>query len=381
MDKVRFGIVGTGGMGSGHANTMQRIEECQFTAACDIDTDVVKGIGDKYGVETFTDYKELIDSGLVDAVIVATPHYFHPIVGMYAMEKGLAVISEKPMAVTVKSADEMIKTAKETGVPFTIMYQSRASGGNQAARKIIQEGELGDLYRTCLIDSGFRSQAYYNSAPWRGTWKEEGGGILINQGPHALDMFTWLGGVPSRVTARTANRRHEMDCEDEASAMLEYPNGAIGFLHVSTSESPGTSLMEFCGEEGKLVIRGSRPELYKLEMPLQEYNDTTENMWGSPKSEKVDIEVEDRESGHIAIIRNLARHILQGEPLIVPGEEGVNSMELINAVILSGQKGGKPVDIPVDREEYEELIQGLRKTSVVKKAKSVKRVTDPQHVK
>jgi predicted dehydrogenase len=171
-----------------------------------------------------------------------------------------------------------------------------------------------------------------------------------------------------------------MDCEDEASAMLEYANGGIGFLHVSTSESPGTSLMEFCGEDAKLVMRGRRPELYKLEMPLQEFNDTTDNMWGSPKSEKVDVEVEERETGHGAIIRNLARHILNGEPLIVPGEEGINSMELINAVIMSGQKG-KPVEIPVDREEYEELIQDLKKTSTVEKSGPAKRVTDPQHVK
>lgn len=380
MDKVRFGIVGTGGMGSGHASTMQKIEECELTAVCDVDPDAVKGISEKYGVEMFTDYKELIDSGLVDAVIAATPHYFHPIVGMYAMKKGLAVISEKPIAVTVKAADEIIKTAKETGAPFTIMYQSRATGGSQAARRIIQSGELGELYRTCLISSGFRSQAYYDSAPWRGTWKEEGGGVLINQAPHALDMFTWLGGLPSKVTARTANRRHNIECEDEASAMLEYPNGASGFLHVSTSESPGTSLMEFCGEKGKLVMRGN-PELWKLEMPLQEFSDTTDNMWGSPKSEKVAVEVEDRETGHGAIIRNMARHILHGEALIVPGEEGINSMELINAVILSGQKGGQPVEVPLDREEYEALIEDLKKTSKVEKAGSAKRVTDPQHTK
>lgn len=378
MDKVRFGIVGTGGMGSGHSSTIQKIEECQLTAVCDIEPGVVKDVAEECEVERFTDYKELIDSGLVDAVIVATPHYFHPIVGIYAMKKGLAVLSEKPMTVTVKAADEMIKTAKETGVPFTIMYQARASGTNQAARKLIQEGALGELYRTCLIASGFRGQAYYDSAPWRGTWKEEGGGVLINQAPHDLDMFTWLGGLPSRVTARTANRRHKMECEDEASAMLEYSNGAIGFLHVSTSEAPGTKLMEFCGEKAKLTMYGGNLELRELEMPVQEFNDTSEDMWGSPKSSKVDVPIEDRETGHGAIIRNLARHIMHGEPLIVPGEEGINSMELIDAVILSGQKG-KPVDIPVDREEYEELIEDLKKTSKVEKAGPARRVTDPQH--
>jgi len=377
MDKVRFGIAGAGGMGSGHASTIQNIEECQLTAVCDVDPNAVKGIAEKYGVKGFADYRELIDSGMVDAVIVATPHYFHPIVGVYAMKRGIAVLSEKPMAVTIKAADEMIETAKKTGVPFTIMYQSRSSGLYQAACKVIKEGRLGELYRTCLIASGFRSQAYYDSAEWRGTWKGEGGGVLINQAPHDLDLFTWLGGLPCKVTARTANRRHRMECEDEASAMLEYPNGGIGFLHVSTSEAPGTHLLEFCGEKAKLTIYGGRLELRELEMPVQQFSDTTDNMWGSPKSTHVEVPIEQRESGHGAIIRNLARHILHGEPLIVPGEEGINSMELINAVILSGQKG-KPVNIPLDRDEYEELIENLKKTTKPKQIGAAKRITDPQ---
>jgi predicted dehydrogenase len=167
-----------------------------------------------------------------------------------------------------------------------------------------------------------------------------------------------------------------MECEDEASAMLEYSNGAIGFLHVSTSEAPGTKLMEFAGEKAKLTMYGGRLELRELEMPVQEFSDTTENMWGSPKSDRVDVPIEDRESGHGAIIRNLARHIMHGEPLIVPGEEGINSMELINAVILSSHKG-KPVDIPVDREEYEALIEDLKKTSKVDETATAKRITDP----
>jgi predicted dehydrogenase len=380
MDKVRFGIVGTGGMGSGHVSTIQNVEEAQLMAVCDVDENAVKPHAEKLGIKAFTDYKELIDSGLVDAVIVATPHYYHPIVAVYAMKKGLAVLSEKPMAATVKAGDEMIKTAKEKGVPFTIMYQSRASGIYRAAHQIISEGKLGELYRTHLFASGFRSQAYYDSGEWRGTWKGEGGGVLINQAPHDIDMFTWLGGLPSKVTARTATRRHIIECEDEASAMLEYPNGAIGFMHVSTTEAPGTSMMEFCGEKGKLTIYGGKLVFNELEIPLQEFNDTNPNMWGSPKSTSVPVEIEQREGGHIAIIRNLARHILNGEPLLMPGEEGINSMEIINSVILSGNKG-KSVSIPVDREEYEEFIEKMRKTSKPKSALAAQRVTDPQHVK
>jgi len=380
MDKVRFGIVGTGGMGSGHVSTIQNVEEAQLMAVCDADENAVKPHAEKLGIKGFTDYKELIDSGLVDAVIVATPHYYHPPVAIYAMKKGLAVLSEKPMSVTVKQADEMIETAKETGVPFTIMFQSRANGLYRTAHKIISEGRLGELYRTHMFASGFRSQAYYNSGEWRGTWAGEGGGVLINQAPHEIDLFTWLGGLPCKVTARTGTRRHVIECEDEASAMLEYPNGAIGFMHVSTSEAPGTSMMEFCGEKAKLTIYGGKLTLRELEIPLQEFNDNSLNMWGSPKSENVEVEIEEREGGHIAIIRNLTRHILNGEPLLMPGEEGVNTIEILNSVILSGKKG-TPVKIPVDRDEYEAFLNELKKITKPKSSLAKQRVTDPQHVK
>lgn len=377
MDKVRFGIVGVGGMGSGHARTMQSIEECELTAVCDIEPDVAKSVAEKYDVEAFTDYEKLIDSGLVDAVIAATPHYYHPPVVVYAMKKGLAVLSEKPISVSVKAADEMVNAAKETGLPFAVMYQSRTSATYQAAHKLIEEGKLGELYRTCLISTRwFRSQAYYNSGGWRGNWVGEGGGVLINQAPHDLDIFSWLGGLPNKITARTATRRHDIEVEDEASAMLEYSNGAVGYIHICTTEAPGTHLMEFCGEKGKLVIDSGKLSFYELETPVQEFSDTTENMWGSPKTEKVDVPIEPRESGHGEIIKNLARNILYNEPLISPGIEGLNTIELINGIILSSKKG-KPVDVPVNREEYEELIEELKKTSRGLSSDPAKRITDP----
>jgi predicted dehydrogenase len=171
-----------------------------------------------------------------------------------------------------------------------------------------------------------------------------------------------------------------MECEDEASAMLEYENGGIGFLHVSTSEAPGTTFMEFCGEKAKLTLYRGKLVLRELEMPVQEFSDGTDNMWGSPKSKGVDVPIEDRETGHGAIIRNLARHILHGETLIVPGEGGLGSMELINSVIMSGRTG-KPVSVPVDREKYDKFLEELKKTSKMEEVAGVKRVTDPQHVK
>jgi len=376
MDKARLGVIGTGGMGTGHLRSIKGVEEAELTAVCDVDQEVCERASAENEVPGFVDYKELVDSGLVDGVIVATPHYFHPPVSIYAMRHGVHVLSEKPVAVTVKAADDMNRAAKETGLKFVVMYQRRTTPLYQAARKLIDEGSLGELYRTCCIDPHFRSKAYYDSAGWRATWRGEGGGVTINQAPHGIDVFMSLGGLPSRVTARTATRRHDIEVEDEASAMLEYENGAIGYYHTSTTEAPAAEYMEFCGEKGKLVIFNGNLTFWTLETPVQEFSDTTEGMWSSPPVMAREVALEERESGHAAVIRNFARAILYDEPLIASGVEGIWSVEFINALILSG-KTAKPVDIPVDREEYEAFIQDIRRTSREKvKSGPDKRITD-----
>ncbi|MEA3345272.1 MAG: Gfo/Idh/MocA family oxidoreductase [Chloroflexota bacterium] len=376
MDKVRFGVIGTGGMGTAHIRFIKDIEEAELAAVCDIDEAVCEQVSSEKEVPGFVDYKELIDSGLVDAVIVASPHYFHPPISVYAMEQGVHVLSEKPVAATVKAADEMNRAAEETGVKFAVMYQRRTTPLYQAARKLIDEGRLGELYRTCCIDPHFRSQAYYDSAGWRATWRGEGGGVTINQAPHGIDVFMSLGGLPSRVMARTATRRHDIEVEDEASALLEYENGAIGYYHTSTTEAPATEYMEFCGEKGKLVLFNGELTFWSLETPVQEFTDTTEGMWDSPSAVEEEVALEERKTGHAAVTRNFARAILYDEPLITPGVEGIWTVEFINALILSGQSE-KPVDIPVDREEYEAFIEEMKRTSKEKEvAGPDKRITD-----
>lgn len=378
MDKVRFGVIGTGGMGMGHIHTMQNIEEVELAAVCDIDREVCDQVAAEQEVPGFVESEALIDSGLVDAVIVATPHYFHPPISVVAMKKGLHVLSEKPVAVTVKAADEMNRTAEETGMKFAVMYQRRSTPVYLAVKKLVEEGGLGELYRTCYINTGFRSQAYYDSAGWRATWNGEGGGVLINQAPHGIDVFTSLAGLPSRITARTATRRHRIEVEDEASAMLEYENGAVGFYHTSVTEAPGSNYLELCGEKGKLVMRGDGVTFWSLETSVQAFSDTSDQMWGSPQAQEEELVLEERESGHGAIIRNLARAILYDEPLLAPGVEGIRSVEFINAILLSGAKG-KPVDLPVDREEYEAFIEEMKRTSKGKKGTGpVRRITDPR---
>jgi len=362
MEQIRYGIVGTGGMGSGHARTMQRVDECRLTAVCDVQRDVAMEVGEQYDVPYFTDYRELIDLDDVDAVIVATPHYFHPEVAIYAMERGKAVISEKPIAVTVSAADAMVAAAERTGTPFAVMHQRRSEPVWQAAWKIVSEGRLGEIYRTMLVYADFRTQAYYDSAGWRATWAGEGGGVLINQAPHSIDLFTWLGGLPNRVTAMTKTVGHRIEVEDVASALLEYPNGAVGYMYCSTTEAPGTDILELAGEKGKLQVIGRELRFWEIPQGVRGFSDTSTEMWARPETKEIPVELPECESGHIAIIRNMARHLLYGEPLIAPGVEGRKTVEMINATILSGHTG-KPVDVPVDRPAYDAFLAGLAATS------------------
>jgi predicted dehydrogenase len=376
MERIRYGIVGTGGMGSGHCKTLQGIAEAQLVAVCDIIPEVAEAVGEEYNVPYCTDYKELIARDDVDAIIVATPHYYHPEVAIWAMDHGKPVISEKPIAVTVAAADAMLAAAQRTGVPFGVMHQTRADAVWRAAAGIVNEGRLGELYRTMLIYATFRSQAYYDSAGWRATWAGEGGGVLINQAPHSIDRFTWLGGLPSRVTAVTKTVNHRIEVEDVAMAMLEYPNGATGFIHCSTTEAPTSEIVELAGERGKLQIVNEQIRFWELPEGVKAFSDTSPGMWAHPPMNEVPVEIPDAERGHGAIIRNFARHLLQGEPLLAPGVQGIGTVELINAIILSGGTG-QPVNVPVDRAQYDAYLDGLKATSTFKKAAGPdKRVTD-----
>ena len=379
MERVRYGIVGTGGMGTGHANTMQRIEECELVAVCDIVPEVAESVGEEFNVPYMTDYKVLIARDDVDAVMVATPHYFHPEIVIHALENGKAVISEKPIAVTGAGADGMVEAAQRTGVPFGVMHQSRALPAWRAAAEVVKAGRLGEIYRTMLVFATFRSQAYYDSAGWRATWGGEGGGVLINQAPHSIDRFTWLGGLPNKVTAVTATRNHRIEVEDVASALLEYANGGVGYLFCSTTEAPTTEIIEFAGERGKLQIIGDQIRFWELPEGTRAFSDASPEMWKHPPVEEVALDLPDCETGHIAILRNMARHLLYGEELIAPGVEGRDTVELINAVILSG-KTGQPVEIPVDRPRYEAFMRELARTSTFTKTTGPdKRVTDSVH--
>lgn len=378
-DTVRMGVIGTGGMGSGHCLMIPKIPETELTAICDIDAQTRSAISEKYGVPGFEKHTDLLDSGLVDAVVIATPHYFHPPIAIDAFQRGLHVLSEKPIAVTVSAADEMIQAARQSGRKFGVMYQMRQEPQNLAARRVVQSGRLGEIYRTNLVMGWYRTQAYYNSGGWRATWTGEGGGVLINQAPHLLDLFSWLGGLPAAVTGQTRTRLHDIEVEDEAFATLEYPNGAHGYLYASTTESPNSIRLEICGDRGKLVLQDGALRVTGVEGSIREFTRSSGEMWAGPKTTDVPVELEPLSNlpGHAAITQNFARAILSDTPLLSPGSDGINAVELINAVILAG-KSGKTVRVPVDRGEYDALLTRLQAESKGKASVKEQRITDPK---
>ena len=376
MDKVRCGIIGVGGMGSGHARNMAKIKEVEFTAVADNDPGALKAATDTYGIPGFLDGNDLIHSGLVDAVLIATPHYFHPTYAIEAMRAGLHVLAEKPIAVQVSEADRVIQVAKETGMVFAVGFQLHGLPEVQAARKLIDDGRLGEIYRTLLVEGRFRAQSYYDSATWRATWKGEGGGVLMNQAPHWIDIFTWLGGLPSKVYAKCMTRLHKIEVEDEATAMLEYPNGAMGLLHESVNELPTASRLEFMGDKGRLVIDDGNLRFWEVPRGVKAYSSSA-GMWGSPEWKEVEVELGQGDASQAAMVGNFARAIMYGEELILPAEECVAGLELINGIMLSNDSG-QPVSLPVDRAAFDAFLERKKAESQEKTISGpTLRMTDP----
>lgn len=385
MQTVRVGVVGLGGMGLGHCRFVKEIvPETELTAVCDTHLDRAQAAGEQYGVPYFTSNEEMFRSGLLDAVIIATPHYDHAPVAVSAFQHGLHVLVEKPLCVSVSDGDAMAAAAQRAGKKFAIGYQHRFRPEVQAARRLIEQGLLGEVRRTLLITAWYRTQAYYDSSGWRATWAGEGGGVLINQAPHFIDLWLMFGGMPSRVWGQTRAALHEIETEDEAFALIEYPNGAHGYLYAATNEEPGENLIEVCGDEGKLRLQDGMLQVWKLQRPIRQFTYEAEGMWDGIPAEPIEPPLppkpEDALEGQPALIQNFARAILYDEPLIAPGEQGLNTIEVINALILSSKRG-QPVSIPVNRAEYDALLAELKAQSKPKQRVREQRATDPNLLK
>jgi len=379
---VRIGVIGLGAMGYGHCKNIRSIKNAALACVCDNDAAAAADKGKEFGVPHFTDYKKLIKSRLCDAVMVVIPHWFHPDVSIYAFKSGLHVMCEKPVAVTVSDVDRMIAAAGRSRKKFAVMHQMRTEPFFRKAREIVENGTLGKITRTLCIDPWYRTQAYYDSNAWRATWKGEGGGVLVNQSPHIIDLFILLGGLPSEVNAKTRTRLHNIEVEDEVCAALQYKNGAWGYYYTTTCEASGSFHIEIAGDRGKLVINGrNSAALYRYSQPVSNFTRKAENMWASVRTEEEKFEFKSNvTTGHVAMLENFVAAVNGKEKLFAEGRDGLNAVEFIDACILSGKKK-KLVGIPVDREEYDTLIEKLKRTSKPKKQVRIQRVADPKFKK
>lgn len=364
MDKVRLGVIGVGGMGSHHASYVKAgdIKRCELAAVCDIDP---AKLTRWEGIPQFTDSRELIRSGLVDAVLIATPHYDHTTIGIDAFENGLHVLTEKPISVHVADCERLINAWRASnGKVFSAMFQMRTSPTNRKIKQLLDAGEIGDIIRiSWIVTDWFRPEAYYASGDWRATWRGEGGGVLLNQCPHNLDLLWWWFGSPSRIRAFCAfGARHDIEVEDQVTAYLEYSSGATGVFITSTGEAPGTNRLEIAGERGRIVLEGGTIRFNRNEIPALEFSKTTKASFSKPPVWNIEIPVTGQGGGHRDITQNFVDAILDGTPLIAPAQEGIHSVELATSMLYSTFTDST-VQLPLDAAAYEAKLKELIATS------------------
>jgi predicted dehydrogenase len=368
MKQIRIGIIGMGNMGKHHAEYIlkQKIRRCELTAICS----VVPSEMDPFPtVEHFTDGEQLIHSGTVDAVIIATPHFQHTPLGIAAMEAGIHAMVEKPISAHKADALRLAETHREhPGVVFAGMFQLRTEPRYLKIRSLINDGDLGDITRVNWINTDwYRTEVYYSSGGWRGTWKGEGGGVLLNQCLHNLDTLQWLCGMPSRVRGFCQfGRFHNIDVEDNVTAYLEWANGATGVFIGSTGEAPGTNRLEITGTRGKLVLENNHLLFTRNEQDMVEFGRTASKGFIKPPATEVEIPIENAEAPHATMVQNFVDAILDGAPLIAPGEEGIQSVELANVIVYSSLLS-KAIELPMDAGAWERKLNQLIAESTIDK--------------
>jgi predicted dehydrogenase len=360
MKKVRIGIVGMGNMGKFHAQyiTSGKVPRAELTAVSDsfpANLEAWKG-----KVATFETSEAMIRSGQVDAIIIATPHYLHTSIGIDALKNGLHVLVEKPISVHKADCERLIAAHSDKKLVFAAMFQMRTDAKYKKLKKIISDGELGEIVRTSwIVTDWYRTEAYYASGGWRATWKGEGGGVLLNQCPHNLDMFCWLAGRPSRVRGfAQLGRYHNIEVDDNVTAYLEYANGATGVFITSTGEAPGTNRLEIVGERGKLLLENSKITFTRNEMSMLQFSKTSSAGFAKPEVWNIDVPADASGAQHHEITVNFVEAILDGVKLIAPAEEGLWSVELANTILYSSLTN-QTVELPLDGAAYEKKLQQL----------------------
>ncbi len=375
--EVRIGVIGLGTMGSNHIANIEKglIANARLAAVCDIVPEKMERFAGKY--KCFADSRDLIRSGEVDMVMIETPHYAHTTIGIDALSRGVHTLVEKPISVHKADCQRLIAAHKDKKVLFGAMFNQRTDPHYVKLRDIIVSGQLGEITRVnWIITNWFRPQHYYDCGGWRATWKGEGGGVLMNQCPHQLDLMQWLFGMPSSVRAFCdLGKWHDIEVEDNVTAYLRYPNGATGVFITTTGEAPGTNRLEACGENGKIVIENGKITWTRNVVGQGEFLRTTDKMFGAPETWTIDIPADGNGKQHVGILQNFVDAVRTGAPLIAPAEEGIKSVELANAMLYSSLKD-KTVELPLDPAAFERTLKSLIKNSK-RGDKTVKASSEP----
>ncbi|MFI5382591.1 MAG: Gfo/Idh/MocA family protein [Tepidisphaerales bacterium] len=365
MEKVRLGVVGLGNMGSHHIGYLNTIEGAALAAVCDAEAARTAKHG-QGSIRQFSHYQQMIDSGAVDAILIATPHFQHGEICRAAFARGIHILCEKPLAVTIGDARATISAhAKSPQLKFALVFQQRTTHLYSKMRDLVASGDLGEVTRiSWFVTDWFRGWSYYASGGWRATWAGEGGGVLLNQCPHNLDLLQWIFGMmPRRITAVAfLGKTHPIETEDEASAILEFGNGAIGHFVTSTGEAPGTNRLEICGDRGKLVAEHGKLTFTRTRRCVREVREKDPAVFPTVESWDIDIPYKSaKPEGHAVLTQNFVNAILKNEPLISDGDEGVKQVELSNAILMAGVTR-QPVELPLDAGAYDAFLKEMTQT-------------------
>ena len=366
-DKVRLGIVGLGNMGATHAGNIRagKIPRLELAAVCDVDAARLDQFPDVPG---FAMADAMIAAGIIDAILVATPHFYHVPIGVAALQAGLHVLVEKPIAVHKADGERLLAAHQNRQQVFSTMFNQRTDPHYQKIRQLVQNGELGQVRRVnWIITDWFRTEAYYASSAWRATWAGEGGGVLLNQCPHNLDLLQWMFGLPQRVRAFCHfGRYHDIEVEDDVTAYFEFADGATAVFITSTGEAPGTNRLEIAAEGGRIVLEDDQILSTRNVVPMSEFSRASPQSFARPESTSSVTSGLGHGGQHNEILQNFVAAILDGQTLIAPAAEGLRSVELSNAMLLSSWLG-QTVELPLDAGLYERLLQERMRQSRLKK--------------
>lgn len=357
MSNVNTVLVGAGNISASHIKAISSLDDVVLAGISDLSEDARKRVETELGVRTFPDHAEMFDSIHPDYATICTPHDSHAPIAMDALERGIHVFVEKPLAVEAAAAEKCVELAKSKSLTLGVNFIRRLTAAQSEMAKLVREGFIGDLiHATMVCAKRFRTMAYYRSGAWRGTWKGEGGGVLVNQAPHDLDFLIWTLGTPVEVMAELDALVHDIEVEDEVTAMMKWKNGGAGTFYASTNVIPGRETFEVIGTKGSIRLENNELVATPLEADVRDDDD-------APPAQGEQIRHSLPKTGNQTAVMhdNFIKAMRQGAPLVCSGEEALEEVRLANAMLVSGIKR-KWVSIPVDPNDYRNVLDALIET-------------------